>query len=74
MASAAAIREHFKKDPSQFDPRKYLLDSKNAMKVIVKQRLEEFGTAGNASKILPLSLSTMSKHYSSGQLSQVIEK
>ena len=47
---------------------------KNAMKVIVKQRLEEFGTAGNASKILPLSLSTMSKHYSSGQLSQVIGK
>jgi len=74
LASTAAIREHFKKDPSQFDPRKYLLDSKNAMKVIVKQRLEEFGTAGNASKILPLSLSTMSKHYSSGQLSQVIGK
>jgi fructose-bisphosphate aldolase class II len=42
------------------------------MKVIVKQRLEEFGTAGNASKIKPTSLLKMSKHYSDGQLSQVI--
>ena len=72
LASTAAIRQHFNKDPAQFDPRKYLLESKNAMKVIVKQRLEEFGTAGNASKIKPTSLSEMSKHYSDGQLSQVI--
>ena len=42
------------------------------MKVIVKQRLEEFGTAGNASKIKPTSLSEMSNHYSDGQLSQII--
>jgi len=72
LASTAAIRKHFNQDPAQFDPRKYLLDSKNAMKVIVKQRLEEFGTAGNASKIKPTSLSKMSKHYSDGQLSQII--
>ena len=72
LASTAAIRKHFNEDPAQFDPRKYLLDSKNAMKVIVKQRLEEFGTAGNASKIKPTPLSSMSKHYSDGQLTQII--
>ena len=72
LASTAAIRKHFNNDPSQFDPRKYLLDSKNAMKEIVKQRLEEFGTAGNASKIKPISLSVMSQHYSDGKLSQKI--
>ena len=72
MASTAAIRKHFNEDPTQFDPRKYLLDSKNAMKEIVKKRLEEFGTAGNASKIKPTSLSNMSKLYSDGKLSQTL--
>ena len=72
LASTAAIRKHFNNDPSQFDPRKYLLDSKNAMKEIVKQRLEEFGTAGNASKIKPISLSVMSQCYSDGKMSQKI--
>ena len=72
LASTAAIRKHFYDEPAQFDPRKYLLDSKDAMKVIVKQRLEEFGTAGNASKIKPTSLSVMSKHYAEGKLSQII--
>jgi fructose-bisphosphate aldolase class II len=72
LASTAAIRKHFHNDPSQFDPRKYLLDSKDGMKVIVKQRLEEFGTAGNASKIKPKSLSVMSQLYSDDKLSQKI--
>ncbi len=72
LASTAAIRKHFHKDPSQFDPRKYLLDSKDAMKEIVKQRLEEFGTAGNASKIKPKSLSIMSQLYSDEKLSKII--
>jgi fructose-bisphosphate aldolase class II len=48
------------------------LDSKDGMKVIVKQRLEEFGTAGNASKIKPKSLSVMSQLYSDDKLSQKI--
>ena len=72
LASTAAIRKHFYDEPAQFDPRKYLLDSKDAMKVIVKQRLEEFGTAGNASKIKPTSLSVMSKYYAESKLSQII--
>jgi len=49
-----------------------LLDSKDAMKEIVKQRLEEFGTAGNASKIKPKSLSIMSQLYSDEKLSKII--
>ena len=38
LASTAAIRKHFANDTSQFDPRKYLLDSKEWMKKIVIER------------------------------------
>ena len=63
LASTAAIRKYFNENPSHFDPRKYLLETKNEMKKIVMSRLEEFGTAGNASKIKPLPLSTMANKY-----------
>ena len=68
LASTAAIRKYFFNYPSQFDPRKYLVESKNEMKKIVMMRLEEFETAGNASKIKPLSLSGLALSYSSGKL------
>ncbi len=72
MASTAAIRKHFTNDPTQFDPRKYLVDTKNEMKKIVMSRLEEFGTAGNADKVKPISLSNIATKYLSGELSSKI--
>ena len=36
LASTASIREYLIKNPSIFDPRKYLNETKNAMKDIVK--------------------------------------
>ena len=72
LASTAAIRKHFTNDPSQFDPRKYLVDTKNEMKKIVMSRLEEFGTAGNADKVKPISLSNIATKYLSGELSSKI--
>ena len=68
LAATAAIRKYFVKNPDQFDPRKYLIESKNAMKDIVMKRLKEFKSAGEASKIKPTPLSVMSKKYSSGEL------
>ena len=68
LASTAAIRQHFNKDPAQFDPRKYLIESKKEMKNIVMKRLTEFKCADKASKIKPIPLSVMSKRYSSGEL------
>ena len=41
-------------------------------KKIVIERLESFGTAGNASKIKPLSLSIIASKYSAGELAQTI--
>ena len=72
LASTAAIRKYFFENSSEFDPRKYLLLSKKAMKDVVKNRLEEFGAAGNASKIKPSPLSIMASRYQSGELSSII--
>jgi fructose-bisphosphate aldolase class II len=38
------------------------------MKEICKARYEAFGTAGNASKIIPLNLEVMTARYASGEL------
>ena len=72
LAATAAIRKYFVKNPNQFDPRKYLLLSKDAMKEVVKSRLQEFGTAGNASSINSISLGEMSKKYKSGEFKAII--
>ena len=72
LAATAAVRKYFHENPSQFDPRKYLLLSKDAMKEVVKSRLQEFGTAGNASSINSISLGEMSKKYKSGDFKAVI--
>lgn len=63
LAMTGAIRKIFFKNPSEFDPRKYLGPAKDAAKLVCLQRFEEFGTAGNASKIKPVSLEAMAKKY-----------
>jgi fructose-bisphosphate aldolase, class II len=69
MAMTAAIRKVLVENPSEFDPRKYLKPAMEAMKTLCEDRFQQFGTAGNASKIKALPLSAMAKRYSSGELS-----
>ncbi len=68
MAMTGQIRKVLSENKGEFDPRKYLKPAMDAMTKLCRQRLEEFGTAGNASKIKPLSLAVMAKRYSSGEL------
>ena len=68
MALTGQIRKVLTEDPSEFDPRKYLKPAMAAMTKLCKQRFEEFGTAGNASKIRPLPLSEMAARYQNGSL------
>ncbi len=68
LASTGAIRRFLAKNPSEFDPRKYLTESVKAMKEICVARYEAFGTAGNASKIKPISLEVMTQRYARGEL------
>jgi fructose-bisphosphate aldolase class II len=63
MASTGAIRKHLMENPSNFDPRKFLKVSTQAMKDICTARYEAFGCAGNASKIKPVSLEKMIGFY-----------
>lgn len=68
MASTGAIRKFLAENPKEFDPRKFLKASTAAMKDICKARYEAFGTAGNASKIKPISLESMTSRYAGGEL------
>lgn len=72
MASTGAIRKHLAENPSNFDPRKFLKASTEAMKGICKARYEAFGSAGQASKIKPVSLEVMYKRYAAGDLDQKV--
>ena len=68
LASTGAVRRFLATNPSEFDPRKYLKETITAMKDISMSRYEAFGTAGNASKIKPVSLETMFERYETGEL------
>jgi len=63
MASTGSIRKHLADNPSNFDPRKFLKASTEAMKGICKARFEAFGCAGHADKIKVKSLEEMISVY-----------
>jgi fructose-bisphosphate aldolase class II len=68
LAMAAEIRRVAAEKRSEFDPRKFLQPSMDALKALCKRRYEEFGTAGMASKINVLPLAEMARRYRSGAL------
>ncbi len=68
LASTGAIRRHLAENKSNFDPRKFLQASTEAMTDICVARYEAFGTAGQADKIKVISLETMFSRYESGEL------
>ena len=69
MAMTGQIRKVLKDNPEEFDPRKYLKPAMDAMAKLCKQRLQEFNTAGQASKIKKvLTTAEMAKRYIKGDL------
>ena len=64
MASTGAIRKFLSENPSNFDPRKFLKASTDAMQAICQARYEAFGCAGHASKIKAKRLEEMVSFYS----------
>ncbi|GAB2875067.1 class II fructose-bisphosphate aldolase [Microbulbifer echini] len=73
LASTGATRRFLAENPSEFDPRKFYKAAQMAMKDICVARYEAFGTAGQASKIRPLSLDAMSQRYAAGELEPQIK-
>ncbi|RYE51957.1 MAG: fructose-1,6-bisphosphate aldolase, partial [Rhizobiaceae bacterium] len=73
MAMTGQIRKILAEHPGEFDPRKYLKPAMEAMVKLCKQRLQEFNTAGKASKIKQvLPPSEMAKRYAKGELAPKI--
>jgi len=73
LASTGAVRRFLAQNPSEFDPRKFLKVSTDAMYDICKARYEAFNTAGNASKIKPINLDAMYDRYIKGELKALIK-
>lgn len=68
LAATGAVRRYFNQYPDAFDPRKYLGESRKAMREICKARYQSFGTAGQADKITRVySFEQMSKRYQQGE-------
>jgi fructose-bisphosphate aldolase class II len=63
LAMTGAMREYLAKYPSEFDPRKPFKAAIAAASALCKARFEAFGTAGQASKIKPISLDKMAHFY-----------
>ena len=68
MASTGALRRFFAEQPKEFDPRKFFKTATNAMSDICKARYEAFGSAGQATKIKPITCESMAVRYKSGEL------
>ena len=63
MAITGAIRKVLAEHPDKFDPRDYLKPAREAMKKVCMERMIQFGQAGNAGKIKPVSLEEMADRY-----------
>jgi len=63
LAMTGAMRRKMASNPSEFDPRKFLIDARQAASEICKARFEAFGCAGQADKIKPITLEQMANRY-----------
>jgi fructose-bisphosphate aldolase class II len=55
--------------PAEFDPRQFLKPSMEAMTDLCRRRYEDFGAAGQASRLGPIhSLDAMAARYRTGEL------
>lgn len=73
LASTGAVRRFLAQNPSEFDPRKFLQVSTNAMRDLCVERYLAFGCEGMASKIKPVSLDAMAQAYELGKLKQLVK-
>ncbi len=68
LAMTGAMRRAMATDPSTFDPRVFLREARAAAKDLCAERYEQFGAAGNASRIAAAPLGKMAALYASGAI------
>jgi fructose-bisphosphate aldolase class II len=71
IAVTGQFRKIATEKKGEFDPRAFFKPAIAAMSALCAQRFEEFGTAGKASKIVPLPLKAMATRYAKGDLDPV---
>lgn len=70
LAMTGAFRRVAVTNPGEFDPRKFLIPAMDAVTQLCRLRYEQFGSAGQASKIVPIPTSEMAARYTAGSLDQ----
>ncbi|WP_435256879.1 class II fructose-bisphosphate aldolase [Thioclava sp. FR2] len=66
MAMTGQFRKIATQSRKEFDPRKFLKPAMDAMRVLCRDRMEAFGTAGQASKIKVIAMDDMARRYKAG--------
>jgi fructose-bisphosphate aldolase class II len=72
LAMTGAFRKVAVTKPDEFDPRKFLIPAMDAVTSLCKLRYEQFGSAGQASRITPIPTSEMAARYQAGSLDQTV--
>ena len=73
LAITGQFRKVAMEKKAEFDPRAFLKPAIAAMQKLCEHRYEQFGAAGRASKIKPLTLAEMATRYRSGSLEPRLE-
>jgi len=68
LAITAAVREALVGQPDEWDPRHASRAARQGMREVVAERMRQFGQAGHAADIVPLSLRDMSERYATAAL------
>jgi fructose-bisphosphate aldolase class II len=72
LAMTGAVRKFLAENPDKFDAREWLKPAMAAAKGICKERYEQFGCAGMASRIKPVPLDRIAAKYKAGELRQIV--
>ncbi len=72
IAMTGQFRKVAMEKKAEFDPRAFLKPAMAALEKLCAQRFEEFGTAGQASRIRPIPLAEMARRYASGALDPML--
>ncbi len=68
MAMTGQLRRVASEHPEEFDLRKFMLPAMAALETLAAERFEQFGCAGRADGLVPVSLDEMAARYRSGSL------
>jgi len=72
LAMTGAVRKFMAEYPDKFDMREWMKPAREAAMAVCRQRYQEFGCEGQASRIQAVPLTAMAQRYAMGGLAQVV--